>query len=67
MGRYRIDKLSSLYIWTICVLMRIIEVNILVKNYNVTLNVWHLNESALKFYEKCGMKPLKICMEKIMD
>lgn len=35
--------------------------------YNVTLNVWHLNESALKFYEKCGMKPLKICMEKIMD
>ena len=31
--------------------------------YNVTLNVWALNESAMKFYEKCGLKPQKIGME----
>ena len=35
--------------------------------HNVTLNVWWLNKSALKFYEKCGMQPLKICMEKVLD
>ena len=35
--------------------------------YNVTLNVWWLNQPALKFYEKCGLQPLKICMEKILD
>lgn len=32
--------------------------------YHITLNVWTLNESAMKFYEKCGMEPLKITMEK---
>lgn len=31
---------------------------------NITLNVWSLNEAAYKFYEKCGMTPLKITMEK---
>ena len=31
--------------------------------YNVTLNVWALNESALKFYEKNGMKIQKYGME----
>jgi ribosomal protein S18 acetylase RimI-like enzyme len=31
--------------------------------YNVTLNVWSLNDGAMKFYEKCGMTPLKIVME----
>ena len=31
---------------------------------NITLNVWAFNESAYKFYEKCGMKPLKTTMEK---
>ncbi len=30
---------------------------------NITLNVWCLNESAMKFYEKCGLTPLKITME----
>lgn len=35
--------------------------------YNVTLNVWCLNQSAMRFYEKCGMTPLKVCMEKIID
>lgn len=30
---------------------------------NITLNVWAFNEGAYKFYEKCGMSPLKIMME----
>lgn len=34
--------------------------------YNVTLNVWSCNEPALKFYEKCGLKPQKIGMETIL-
>ena len=31
--------------------------------YNLTLNVWSCNESALRFYEKCGLLPQKIGME----
>lgn len=34
--------------------------------YNVTLNVWSCNESAMKFYDACGLKPYKIGMEKIL-
>ncbi len=34
--------------------------------YNVTLNVWSCNESAMKFYEKCGLKPQKVGMETIL-
>ena len=34
--------------------------------YNVTLNVWSCNESALKFYQACGLKPQKIGMEVIL-
>ena len=34
--------------------------------YNVTLNVWTCNEPAMRFYEKCGMKPQKIGMETIL-
>lgn len=34
--------------------------------YNVTLNVWACNESAMKFYEACGLKPQKIGMEVIL-
>ncbi len=34
--------------------------------YNVTLNVWSLNEAAMKFYEACGLKPQKIGMETIL-
>lgn len=34
--------------------------------YNVTLNVWALNEGAMKFYEKCGLKPQKVGMETIL-
>lgn len=36
------------------------------KCYNVTLNVWCCNESALKFYEKMGLKPQKIGMETVL-
>ena len=34
--------------------------------YNLTLNVWSCNESALRFYERCGLLPQKICMEQIL-
>ena len=34
--------------------------------YNLTLNVWSCNPSAMRFYEKCGMVPQKICMEQIL-
>ena len=34
--------------------------------YNVTLNVWALNEGAMKFYETCGLKPQKVGMETIL-
>ena len=34
--------------------------------YNVTLNVWACNESAMRFYESCGLKPQKFGMEAIL-
>ncbi|MBR3833821.1 MAG: GNAT family N-acetyltransferase [Lachnospiraceae bacterium] len=34
--------------------------------YNLTLNVWSCNESAMKFYETCGLVPQKVGMEKIL-
>lgn len=34
--------------------------------YNVTLNVWSCNPGALAFYEKCGLVPQKIGMEKVL-
>ena len=34
--------------------------------YNLTLNVWSCNPSALKFYEAMGLKPQKIFMEQIL-
>lgn len=34
--------------------------------YNVTLNVWSLNPSAMAFYESCGLKPYKVGMETIL-
>ncbi len=34
--------------------------------YNLTLNVWSCNESALKFYESLGLVPQKIGMEIIL-
>ncbi|MGN0035790.1 MAG: GNAT family N-acetyltransferase [Bacteroidaceae bacterium] len=34
--------------------------------YNVTLNVWSCNESALRFYERMGLRPQKISMELVL-
>ena len=34
--------------------------------YNLTLNVWSCNPSALRFYEALGMTPQKIGMEQIL-
>ena len=34
--------------------------------YNVTLNVWNLNEDAIKFYQKQGLEIQKIHMEKLL-
>jgi len=34
--------------------------------YNLTLNVWSCNESAMKFYESCGLTPQKVGMETIL-
>ena len=35
--------------------------------YNVTLNVWSCNVSAMKFYEKMGLAPQKIGLELVLD
>ena len=34
--------------------------------YNITLNVWNGNDSAIKFYEKCGLKVQKTVLETIL-
>lgn len=34
--------------------------------YNLTLNVWACNESAMKFYERCGLQVQKKGMETIL-
>lgn len=34
--------------------------------YNVTLNVWSCNASAMKFYASCGLVPQKVEMEYIL-
>lgn len=34
--------------------------------YNITLNVWSCNPSALRFYEERGLVPQKISMELIL-
>lgn len=34
--------------------------------YNLTLNVWSCNPSALRFYESMGLKPQKTGMEMIL-
>ncbi len=34
--------------------------------YNLTLNVWSCNESAMNFYQSCGLKPQKVGMEIIL-
>lgn len=34
--------------------------------YNLTLNVWTCNPSAMRFYEACGLVPQKVGMELIL-
>lgn len=34
---------------------------------SITLNVWSFNESAMKFYERMGMKPRKTVMEMLLE
>lgn len=34
--------------------------------YNLTLNVWSCNPTAIKFYESIGLVPQKVGMEKIL-
>ncbi|MBQ6373088.1 MAG: GNAT family N-acetyltransferase [Clostridia bacterium] len=34
--------------------------------YNVTLNVWSCNPGAMRFYEKMGLTPYRVSMEKIL-
>lgn len=34
--------------------------------HNVTLNVWSCNPGAMRFYEKCGLTPQKVCMEQVL-
>lgn len=34
--------------------------------YNLTLNVWSCNPSAMKFYESCGLVPQKVGMELVL-
>lgn len=34
--------------------------------YNITLNVWSENPSAIKFYQALGLRPYKFAMEQIL-
>ncbi len=34
--------------------------------YNLTLNVWACNASAMRFYERCGLAPQKVGLEAIL-
>ena len=34
--------------------------------YNITLNVWACNPSAMRFYEKCGLSVQKVGMELVL-
>lgn len=74
-----LQKIKTLYIDDLCVDKNLrrngvgIALFNYVKNlakskgcYNITLNVWALNEGALKFYQKCGLAPLKTTMETII-
>ncbi len=45
---------------------RVVEFAKEVGCYNITLNVWEGNDSAKKFYEKCGFKPQKTTLEMIL-
>ncbi len=78
-GTDNLKNLKTLYIDDLCVDEKYRgkgygkEIYAFVKNfakqqncYHLTLNVWHLNQNAVKFYEKVGMQPLKTTMEVIL-
>ncbi|MBE5756599.1 MAG: GNAT family N-acetyltransferase [Clostridiales bacterium] len=78
-GSLLLQKFKTLYIDDLCVFKNLrgkgfgkelIEgVKSLAKEekcYNITLNVWALNENAKKFYEKLGFSVQKIGMEVIL-
>lgn len=75
-----LQQRTSLYIDDLCVdeaergkgigsalLSYVIEKGKKEKMDSVSLNVWHMNEQALSFYRKCGMKPLKTTMEYLLE
>lgn len=77
-GSHILQNRRELYIDDLCVdekcrgkhigteLFRFVEAKAKAEGFDsVTLNVWSLNESAMKFYEKCGFTPLKTVMEKV--
>ena len=35
--------------------------------YNLTLNVWSCNPTAMRFYEAMGLVPQKVCMELVLE
>ncbi|MCR5420947.1 MAG: GNAT family N-acetyltransferase [Lachnospiraceae bacterium] len=45
---------------------RVVEYARKMDYYNITLNVWSLNENAMKFYEAMGLKPQKVGMELLL-
>lgn len=74
-----LEKITTLYIDDLCVDEKLrgqhigkslyeFVINFARQNgcYNVTLNVWSCNESAMRFYEACGLKVQKTGMEKIL-
>ena len=73
------QKISTLYIDDLCVdaAMRghgfgkvlydhAVEYARLNGYYNLTLNVWACNPSAMRFYEKCGLSVQKVGMEQVL-
>lgn len=73
------QKISTLYIDDLCVdaAMRghgfgkvlydhAVEYARLNGYYNITLNVWACNPSAMRFYEKCGLSVQKVGMEQVL-
>ena len=73
------QKVSTLYIDDLCVdtamrgngigkVLYDYAVNYARENgyYNLTLNVWACNPSAMRFYEKCGLSVQKVGMELVL-
>ena len=73
------QKISTLYVDDLCVdasmrgrgIGKVLydhAVNYARKNgyYNLTLNVWACNPSAMRFYEKCGLSVQKVGMELVL-